>query len=349
MIDSDRIGRSERLSDSDHEYTTVRAMADLLTPITVRLAATLRVPDLIAGGRTTVEELADDANVDASTFERILAHMVTIGLLERNAENRFSLTTRGEALREDHPSGLRSMLDMTRALGRAELSFVHLLHSARTGAAAYQKQYGVPLWYDLETNPDLRSSYDQEMSVDVSTWAPAIISSVDWSRVGSVLDVGGGDGTLLIEMLKAFPTLHGGVLDLPGTAKAAEEKLRKSDLADRATAIAGSFFDQLPQGYGGYILTAIVHDWDDPDARMILKRCADAASDSGRVFVIEKIGADGETPNTGMDLRLLAYLGGRERSLAELIALCESARLRLIKAHRSGAISILELASEAAG
>jgi hypothetical protein len=109
--------------------------------------------------------------------------------------------------------------------------------------------------------------------------------------------------------------------------------------------VASSFFDPLPRGAGGYVLTAIVHNWDDDFARAILRRCAEAAGTAGKVFVVEKIGADGVSPNAEMDLRLLAYLGGRERSLDELTALTENAGLSVTAVHGAGAIAIIELAS----
>jgi hypothetical protein len=109
--------------------------------------------------------------------------------------------------------------------------------------------------------------------------------------------------------------------------------------------VAGSFFDPLPPGAGGYLLSAIIHDWNDDSARIILRRCGEAAGQRGKVFVVEKIGADGESTNTRMDLRMLAYFGGKERGLAEFTALAESAGLRVVAVHPAGATPIVELAA----
>jgi hypothetical protein len=262
----------------------------------------------------------------------------------RRTGDAFELTDRGAALRDDDPSRLRAVLDLDGPLGRAELSFVHLLHSVRTGAPAFPEQYGADFWSDVVADPARAAAYDGDMGRDVEAWAPAIIGAYDWGGLGSVVDVGGGAGVLLAALLAAFPALRGTVLDRPGTAERAREHLASLGLGDRGDAVGGTFFDALPTGAGGYLLTAILHDWPDEPATRILRRCAEAAAPHGRVFVIEKIGTDGATPNTAMDLRLLAYMAGVERALPALVALGEAAGLREVAVHPAGAIVVLEMA-----
>lgn len=129
---------------------------------------------------------------------------------------------------------------------------------------------------------------------------------------------------------------------LPGPALRARESLRDKGLSERAEVVTGSFFDPLPAGAGGYLLSAIIHDWDDEPAVAILRRCAEAG-DLGVVLLIEAVGTDGESPNTEMDLRMLAYTGGRERGLAELRALAAQAGLVVRGVHLVGYNSIIEL------
>jgi predicted O-methyltransferase YrrM len=160
-----------------------------------------------------------------------------------------------------------------------------------------------------------------------------------------VVDVGGGNGDLLTAMLRAYPALRGTVFDLPDTAETARKALAAAGLADRGDVVSGSFFDPLSPGAGGYLLSAILHDWDDDAARAILRRCAEAAGTDGAVFVVEKIGTDGESLRTGMDLRMLAYFGGRERGVAELTALAETAGLRVVAVHPAGSLAVVELAA----
>jgi hypothetical protein len=185
------------------------------------------------------------------------------------------------------------------------------------------------------------------MGTDVAAWAPFVVGALDWTRFEHVVDVGGGNGTLLAAILEAAPAMRGTVVDRPATAAAAGEALLRRGLADRSNAVAGDFFDALPAGGDAYVLCAVLHDWDDTSAAMILRRCADAVGavgGSGRVLVIEKTGADGESPRTDMDLRVLAYFGARERGVADLTALARAAGLAAVATHRAGDLTVMELA-----
>jgi hypothetical protein len=323
----------------------VYAMADLVTPMAVRVAATLRVADQIRRGLRTASEIAGAVNADAGALDRVLRHLTNAGVLSRDDSGRYALTAHGNVLRDDHPDRMRARLDIDDALGRAELSLVQLLHAVRTGEPAFPVQFGLSFWDDLSSDATRTASFDAQMGADVTAWAPGIISAYDWGSLGHVVDVGGGNGSLLITLLTAYPSLRGTVFDLPATAEAARVCLADAGLGDRCDVVGGSFFDPLPPGAGGYVLTAIIHNWDDVSARAILRRCAQAAGSRGRVFVIEKIGADGVTVNTAMDLRLLAYFAGRERSLDELTALTGTSGFDVVVVHHAAAIAIVELAA----
>ena len=333
------------MAAEDASEAELAAMADLVTPMAVRVAATLRIADHIARGLRTASELAEAADADVDALDRLLRHLAAQEVLSRDESGRYGLTARGEALRDDHPSGMRAMLDIESAIGRADLSFVQLLRSVRTGEPAFPVQFGRPFWDDLSADPARTASFDAQMSLDVAGDASAIVSAYDWGSLGHVVDVGGGNGALLTAMLSEHPALRGTVFDQPDTAEAARKALRAAGLADRSDVVAGSFFDPLPPGAGGYLLSAIVHDWDDDAARAILRRCSDAAGKNGAVFIIEKIGADGETLRTGMDLRALAYFGGKERGVAELSALAADSGLRVVAVHPADALSIVELSA----
>jgi hypothetical protein len=335
-------GREDVVADEGEWAARLWAMADLATPMAVRVAATLRIADHIMGGRRTALELAEATGADADTLERVLGHLVTAGVLGRDQSDRYVLTAHGQALQDDHPAGMRAMLDLEGAVGRADLSFVQLLHTVRTGEPAFPAQFGRSFWDDLAAEPTRSASFDAQMGTDAAVWAPDIVAAYDWGSLGHLVDVGGGNGTLLAALLHRHPGLRGTVLDLPGAAEAARTALTAAGLADRSDAMAGSFFDPLPPGAGGYLLCAVLHDWDDGSARAILRRCAQAAGTHGRVFVADKFVTDTDH-RTEMDLRVLAYFGGRERSLAELAALAAAAGLRVAAVHPAGATPVVEL------
>jgi hypothetical protein len=320
----------------------VHRMSDLITPMAVRVAATLRLADHIDDGPQTATALAEATGTNAGALERLLAHLATVGIVER-VDDGYALTGLGAALRADDPHRLRDVLAVDSPLGRAELATIHLLHSVRTGAASFPEQYGADFWSDLLVDPDRSVAYDADMGRDVDAWAPGIVAAYDWAALGHVVDVGGGQGVLLAALLEANPDLRGTVFDQPDTAARARAHLDERGLGDRAETVGGSFFDAVPAGAGGYVLTAIVHDWPDDAAIAILRRSADAAGPGGRVIVIEKIGHDGETPGSEMDLRLLVYMAGRERTVEQLTALGEAAGLREVAVHRAGAIVLVEM------
>lgn len=331
------------MADAGARRTELAKMADLATPMAIRVAATLRLADRIEGGMTTASELAEAVGAHPDALDRLLRHLVTAALLTLDDAGRYALTELGEALRDDYPARLRPMLDLGSAIGRADLAFVHLLHAVRTGEPAFPRLFGRSFWDDLAADPERTASFDAQMGADVAADAEDVAAAYDWGSLGHVVDVGGGNGALLRVLLRAHPRLRGTVFDLPQTAEAARAALAAAGLADRADAVAGNFFEPIPPGAGGYLLSAILHDWDDASAQAILRHCAEAAGATGRVFVIEKIGADGHTLRTGMDLRMLVYFGGRERSVTELAALAGACGLRLAGVHPAGPLAVAEL------
>ncbi|MGA5303867.1 methyltransferase [Nucisporomicrobium flavum] len=314
------------------------AAADLLTPMAVRVAATLRLADHIAAGMRTVEALAPAAHAEPDALARVMNHLVTAGVLSRTGDGVYALTELGEQLRDDHPEGMRAWLDLEGAIGRADLCFTQLLHTVRTGEAAYPRQFGRPYWDDLAADPRLAASFDALMGSRLVD-GDGVAAAYPWGELGHVVDVGGGNGTLLIALLRAHAGLRGTVVDLAGAAARAEEAF--AELGGRAEARAGSFFEPLPPGAGGYLLSGVLHDWDDESAVRILERCAEAAGADGRVIVIED--GDGGAPDTEGDLRMLCYVRGRNRTPDQIGVLGRAAGLELGPVRVAGLRMIIEL------
>jgi hypothetical protein len=317
-------------------------MAHLGTPMAIRVAATLRLADHLAAGLATAAELAEAAGAHPDALERLLRYLAVRGVFRRDQAGRYGLTPLSEALRSDHPGRLRAGLDLD-SIGRIELAFTGLLHSIRTGEPAYPQVFGRDFWQDLAADPDRRATFTAWMASDLPSRSPEIASGYDWGSLGWLVDVGGGNASMLVALLSRHPGLRGTVLDRPENISDARAALAEAGLADRGEAVAGSFFDPLPAGAGGYLLSLILHDWPDGPARQILRRCAEAAGESGRVLVVERIGADGDSPHTGMDLRMLALYGGKERRVTELAALASDVGLAVAAVHPAGGYAIVEL------
>lgn len=320
------------------------AAADLVTPMAIRVAATLRLADHIAAGTRTAPALAAAVDADGDALRRVLEHLVTAGVLLHVDGATYGLTALGEQLRDDHAAGMRAWLDLEGAIGRADLCFVHLLHTVRTGEPAFPQQFGRGYWEDLAAEPALAASFDALMGARLAEDAPVVAGAYPWGALGRLVDVGGGNGTLLLAILREHGDLRGTVVDLAGPVARADAAIAAAGLAGRADTRVGSFFDTLPAGAGGYLLSGVLHDWDDEPALRILRRCAEAAGETGKVLVIDHVkGAEGGPPDTEGDLRMLAYVNGRERTLDQLGELATAAGLRLGTATPAGSRTIVEL------
>ncbi|UMP06453.1 methyltransferase [Amycolatopsis sp. EV170708-02-1] len=303
------------MTTHDQDRQEFLRLAGLATPMALRVAVTLGLPDRLSGEGATAGDLAADLGQSPLALDLLLGHLTTLGVLER-APDGYRTTEYGAKLRPDAGNGLAGLLDINAAGGRGELAFVELAHSIATGEAGYIRRYGKDFWADLAEHPHLRETFDRQMTQRYLTQVPRFVSGFDWSRFGTLVDVGGGHGSLLAAILKANPLMRGHLVDLAPTAAAAERELREQGLGDRVEVSAGSFFDPLPPGADAYLLSDILHDWDDEHAHRILARCAEAAGTGSRVLVIEAVGGLGA--QTEWDLVMLVLYGGRERRLDEL-------------------------------
>ncbi|MFD2466214.1 methyltransferase [Amycolatopsis silviterrae] len=290
----------------------------------LRVAVTLGLPDrLRAPG--TVDDVAAELDLSPIALDVLLGHLTALGVVERTDDG-YLTTAYGANLCADNENGVANLLHLDRAAGRAELAFVELAHSIRTGEAAYSRRYGKDFWADLSEQPHLRQSFDQQMSTRFRTEIPQVVTGIDWSAFDTVVDVGGGRGDLLAAILEANPKLRAHLIDLEPTATEARAAFAARGL-DRVTVHGGSFFDPLPAGADAYVLVDILHNWDDENARRILERCAEAAGASGRILAIEAV--SGIRARTEMDMVMLVHFGGRERRVEEFRTLAESAGLKL--------------------
>jgi hypothetical protein len=330
------------------QATTLYEAADLVTPMTIRVAATLCVADHIDAGHRTAEELAAETSVNADALERVLLHLVGAGVLTKDETGNYGLTSLGEQLRmgdrmrRDDPAGRPPWLDLNSVFGRAELSFVRLLDTVKTGKVAYHAHFGTTFWQDLTDDPawdaELYALAAQQIVLD----GQEIADAYDWGALGNVIDVGGGDGKLLVTLLRTHPTLRGTVVDR--SAERARKTIHNAGLVDRADTIVGSFLEPLPPGAGGYILSRIQSDWNDVDARTILSRCAEAAGPGGKVFVVDEFAAEEEAQSdTATDLRMLVYFGGKERTRTQVRDLAADLGLSEESIIRAGSWTIMVL------
>lgn len=310
-------------------------LSDLCTPWCVHVAATLRIADRIAAGHTRIDDLAGEAGADPDSLRRVLRHLVGKGVFEELVPGRFALNKAAEPLRSDHPSSMRLGLDLDGIGGRMAYAWGSLLSAVRTGRPAYAEVFGRPFWDDLDAHPEVAASFDALMGpAGHGIPDPDVLLASSWESVRTVVDVGGGTGTLLAEILRARPGIRGTLVDLPRTVARSGETFRSAGVADRVTTVGQSFSDPLPAGADLYLLKNVLADWPDPEATAILRRCADAARPGGRVVILGGVQADDDLGVPDPALLMMVLVGGRERSLAELRALARDAGLDVTAAGR---------------
>jgi precorrin-6B methylase 2 len=273
--------------------------------------ATLRIADHIAAGITGIEQLATTAGCDADALHNALGHLVGKGVFEETAPGRFALNDAARELLD--PS--QQFLDLEGIGGRLAHAWGTLLAYVRTGTPGYSDVFGLPFWEDLAAHPDLAASFDALMGpAGHGTPDPDIRIAGGWELVGTVVDVGGGTGAMLAEILRAHPHLHGTLVDHPGTVDRSREIFEAAGVADRVTTVGQSFFDPLPAGADVYLLRKVLNDWPDRETVAILSRCAKAASPGGRVVVLGGVSAQDERRDLTIEMVLL---GGRTSTLTE--------------------------------
>lgn len=303
------------------------ALSDLCTPWCLHVAATLRIAEHLEAGKSGIDELAAAADCDAYALHRVLTTLVSKGVFAEPSPGRFELN---EAARPLLDPTVRIGFDLEGLGGRFAGAWSTLLPYVRTGQAAYDQVFGRPFWDDLDANPRLRADFDTIMGpAGHGIPNPDFPLTGGWESVRSIVDVGGGTGAFLAEVLRKRPGLRGILVDAPRTVERSGETFAAAGVSERARAVGQSFFDPLPAGADLYVLRKVINDWPDREAAAILKRCAGAARPGGRVVVLGGVSPDGTSRPLTIEMVLL---GGKHRSASEFRALARQAGLEVVAA-----------------
>lgn len=296
----------------------------------VGAAVELGLPEQLAGGPRTAADLAAEAGAHEPSLRRLLRALVAMGVVTEDASGRFAMTPLGEELRNDRLGPLARLFSREQHWR----SWARLDHSIRTGERSFDFVHGMRNWDYYATHPEEGAIFDAAMSANSRAVSKAVANVYDFSRFPIVGDVGGGDGTLLIEILHRNPTVRALLFDRPDVIDRAKKRLSESGVLDRCQLVGGSFFDTVPTGAGVYLMKSIIHDWDDDEVEKILERCRAAVGNTGaRLLLVERVlpeHIDAEALDTLLsDLNMLANPGGRERTGAQYGALLARAGFML--------------------
>ncbi|HUO70481.1 MAG TPA: methyltransferase [Solirubrobacteraceae bacterium] len=312
-------------TDAEVRQRMARLIGGYQLSAAIGAVARLGVADALATGPAQPRQLAARVGADPPSLERVLRTLEDAGLFASLEDGRIALTALGALLRSDVPGSARRGAIASTEEWRWR-AYGHLTHSVRTGEPGFRRAHGCGLWEYLEREPDAAAMFNESMSRVAAANAAALVRNYDFSRVQRLVDVGGGLGVLVRALLEANPQMRAVVFDLPGVIEGTRTNLAAAGLTDRCEAIAGDFFEAVPADGDAYVLSWILHDWDDRSAARILANCHAAMRDGATLLVIEMVIPAGDEPRSSpdldrlvkaSDLEMLAIVGGRERTADE--------------------------------
>jgi SAM-dependent methyltransferase len=318
--------------------TTRDARGDLLNLIlgfqvsqAIHVAATLGLADHLASCPRTSGELAAATGTHPPTLYRLMRALAAAGIFHETEDRRFELTAVGQLLRTDAAG---TQAPIAQLVGRTSYwqAWGNLLHAVRSGDTAFNHVHSTGVWEHRANNPEEAGIFDRAMASLTGGFGAAVVAACDFSRFANVVDVGGGNGTFLADILAAHPHVQATLFDQPHVIARATASLASLGLSRRCQTIAGDFFLSVPEGGDAYLLKSVLHDWDDAASIDILRACRRAMKPDSRLLVFEHVVGP---PNSGprgkfADLNMLVITGGRERSREEFESLFGQAGFRLI-------------------
>ena len=298
----------------------------------ITTAADLGIADALAKGPLTAQELAAAIDADADTVRRLLRALISRGIFRQRRDGRYDLTPLANTLRSNAEVSLAGMAQLVGYPDHCEM-WSHLTDAIRTGEAIIPKLRGASGFELLADEPVLAEIFNRAMTSMSELAVASVTAAYDFSRYGTILDVGGGHGRLLAAILAATPQARGILFDLPDVAAGAPALLDEHHVADRVRVLGGSFFDVVPEGGDVYVLKNVIHDWPDEDPLKILSNVRTAAGIGKHVLLVEFV-----IPHHGreflgkwIDLEMLVCAAGRERTADEYGQLLGRAGFRLTR------------------
>ena len=308
----------------------LQIVTNFWTSRAVYVFAKLGIPDLLASGPKTADELATATKTHAPSLYRLLRALATTGFVTANADGRFAQTPVSEILVTDAPGSLRWFT--ISELGQEHYpAWGNLLHSIKTGEIAFDNFFGADVWKYFQHNPEDAAVFNNSMSGVTAATNEEILSVYDFSSFGTIVDVGGGHGGLITSILTANSKAKGILLDAPQVIEGSRPKIEAAGLADRCETIGGDFFKSVPAGGDVYVMKWIIHDWDDEHAITILKNVRNQIPQNGRVIIVDCVVPENNEPDFSkfFDLNMMVMTGGKERTEKEFAQLLSSAGFKL--------------------
>ncbi|MBO1349428.1 MAG: methyltransferase [Hormoscilla sp. GUM202] len=297
----------------------------------IYIAAKLGIADLLKEGEQHCDALATATNSNKDAIYRLLRALASVGIFAETQPQYFQLTPLATYLQSDVSNSLKAYAIILGA-EQPYQAWGNLMYSMQTGQNAFENLYGMNSYEFLQQNPTLGKIVDRAMTDLSGVESAGVLTAYDFSSIGKLVDVGGGNGRLLSSILQAYSTMTGVLFDRPDVIDRASDLLSTAGVSDRLQLAKGDFFNTIPEGGDAYLLKHIIHNWGDEQAIAILKNCYQAMGEAGRLLAIEMVIPPGNEPSAGklMDINMLVMCaGGRERTEAEYGELLKAAGFKL--------------------
>jgi len=294
------------------------------------VAMRLGVADQLNNGPRACADLARTLDVNADALYRVMRLLASKQIFKELPDRRFELTPAAALLRTGVKNSLRASIGLT---DQNWPTWEYLIDSVRTGQPMFEKVFGMPLFGYYAKHPEKSELFDQAMAEFSRPIAKAIVTSYAFSGIDRLVDVGGGDGSLISVILRAHPRMTATLFEGPWAAERARRSIDAAGLGERCEVVAGDFFASVPAGGDAYLVKHILHDWNDERALALLASCHRAMKPGARLLIVELIIPPGNEPFVGkdLDIQMLLATGGRERTKEEYEALLHQAGFKLCR------------------
>ncbi len=318
----------------DAERTLLRLAQGYQLSQSLYVVAKLGVADAVEADGSTAEALADAVGARPDELRRVLRALVAADVFIELDDGRFTLNDVAAALRADAPGSTRDVvINFGEEMYR---SFGHLLHTVRTGQPGFNHEFGAPLFDYYAEHPEAEASGSARMRARSLPVAHDLAQASLGLESAALVDVAGGIGTVLAELLKAHPALNATLFERAEVLSMARPYMRDQGVGDRCSYVEGDFFTAVPEGGDVYLLKSVLHDWHDDRCRTILRNCRQAMGERGALLIVEfllpetVVAGPQHMPALLLDLIMMTYAGGRERTVAEFSKLLADVDLRLV-------------------
>jgi len=296
----------------------------------LQVVAELGIADLIAEAPKTADQLSKIVGVHSNSLYRVLRALASLGIFKETDDSHFENTPLSEAIRADVPGSVKDHVIMTPNDGFL-FAWAKFMDVVRSGKPSFKDVNGCDQWEYFRRHPDIGEKFNKGIAARTSQVTSALLKSYDFSQFKTLIDVGGGLGTVLALILNKYPQLHGCLYEQSSVIEGAKSFLEAKGVISRCNLISGNFLESIPKDFDAYLMKSIIHDWEDEKALAILKNCRASINKNGKLLIIDAVISRDNAPHRGKwkDLMMMVVYGSKERTEQEFQNLLRDSGFKL--------------------